>query len=145
MKKCSKPKGGWSALSQSTVGEIGRLLATAEMLKCGICASRTEVDCGVDLISHFGRITKLIQVKTKSCESYGLYENTEIFKTCRRRQTYEGVTLDAFIFVSLVTNSFYIVPASSLDLSKTSISLGRKSKWKDAWHLLMEEEVCNAA
>ena len=142
MKKCSKSE---VSLSPSTVGEIGRLLATAEMLKRGICASRTEVDCGVDLISHFGRITKLIQVKTKSCETYGNGESTEVFKTYRNRQTYEGVSLDAFVFVSLVTDSFYIVPASTLDLSKTSISLGRNSKWKDAWHLLMEGEATGNA
>jgi hypothetical protein len=118
------------------VGEIGRLLASAEMLKRGIGVSRTELDCGVDLISHYGRVTKLIQVKTKSCETYGTTKNTETFKTYRRTQTYEGCYLDAFVFVSLVTDSFYVVPCSGIDLSKTSVSVRRDSEWKDAWHLL---------
>lgn len=126
--------------SPCAVGEIGRLLASAEMLKSGIGVSRPELDCGIDLISHCGYVTKLIQVKTRSGVSYGLSKNSETFKIGRngnrRNPTYEACSLDAFVFVSLATNSFYVMPSSEIDLSRTSISIGRESKWKDAWEVL---------
>lgn len=127
-------------LTPCAVGEIGRLLASAEMLKRGIGVSKTELDCGVDLISHYGRVTKLIQVKTKGCATYGTTKNTETFKTYRRSQTYEGCNLDVFVFVSLVTGTFYVVPCSGIDLAKTSITIWRNSEWREAWHLLKVDE-----
>lgn len=126
--------------SPCVIGEIGRLLASAEMLKAGIGVSRPEVDCGIDLISHSGSVTKLIQVKTRSGTSYGLTEHSETFKIGRNgnrlNPTYEACYLDAFVFVSLATNSFYVVPVSGIDLARTSVSLKRDCEWKDAWHLL---------
>ena len=129
-----------TTLSACAVGEIGRLLASAEMLRHGIGVSRTELDCGVDLISHFGRVTKLIQVKTKSCETYGTSRRSETFKIRRKTNTYEDSNIDVFLFISLVTNSFYVVPVSAIDLCKTSVSLPRDSEWKSAWHILKAGE-----
>jgi hypothetical protein len=79
-------------------------------------------------------------VKTKSCETYGTSRRSETFKIRRKTNTYEDSNIDVFLFVSLVTNSFYVVPVSEIDMTRTSVSLPRDSSWKSAWHILKAGE-----
>ncbi len=151
-----------SKLPPSVAGEIGRLLASAEMLKRGICVSRPEVDTGVDLVSHFGRETRLIQVKAK------VRSNRDAFRHCtgdvfncaggwhRRRDKRRSVAVresssqygrmgvDAFVFVRLVGElAFWVVPTHCVK-SQWVVTLREDSEWRDAWHILTEKRT-NAA
>lgn len=141
-----------STISQSVAGEIGRLLACAEMLKRGICVSRPEVDCGVDLVSHFGPFTRLLQVKTKSGDNCPSDRRRGFlgsrFPVCGRNaaspggsfsvQKYRDVGIDAFVFVRLSEPAFWVVPTDRIE-SRWNITLRDESEWRDAWHVLTGE------
>lgn len=133
------------------VGEIGRLLACAEMLKNGICASRPEVDCGIDLVSHYGSETRLLQVKAKTgpnCPS-DMRRGTlsSRFPVCARTlaspsggfsvEKYRDIGVDAFVFVRIADPAFWVVPTDQI-ASRWNITLRDDSEWRDAWHVLKQ-------
>jgi len=130
-------------LPPHVVGEIGRLLVSAELLKYGLTVARPEVDIGYDLVSISG--TKLCRLQVKTKHTGNPFAN-EQFSIRRRRRTvtaegngrltYGKDELDAFVFASLLTGSFWIVPADSIDLSAHKITMRPVSQWRDAWHLL---------
>jgi len=139
-----------SDLSSSTVGEIGRLLASAEMLSRGIAVSRPEVDIGFDLVSHYEDRACRIQVKAKTSmnpPSKVGHPGSAFFigggrasRNGKGKRTgsdrYRDIGVDAFIFVRIVGNAdFWVVPTSELK-AKWTFALRDDSEWRDAWHVL---------
>ncbi len=137
-----------SDLSSSTVGEIGRLLASAEMLSRGIAVSRPEVDIGFDLVSHYEDTACRIQVKTKasrnspsksnrSGSSFFIGSGGSIRGEKRTgSDRYRDIGVDAFVFVRIVGNAdFWVVPTAELR-AKWTFALRDDSEWRDAWHVL---------
>lgn len=136
------------SLPPHVIGEIGRLLASAELLKNGISVTKPEVDIGFDLVSVSG--SKLCRLQVKTRHTGNPFQN-ESFSIRRRRKsalddraTYGKDELDAFVFVSLLTSSFWVVPSAEIDLSSHKKTLSPSSQWRDAWHVL-KETPANAA
>jgi hypothetical protein len=133
------------SMKTRAAGEVGRLLASAELLKNGFGVSKPEDDIGFDLISSIGSTMKRIQVKT-------LYKRkpengSETFSVRRRRYMrpaapceanfkYRPDEIDAFVFVSLVTHTFWVVPASELDLNGHKRAMRKGNRYHNAWHFL---------
>jgi hypothetical protein len=136
-----------SPISPRAAGEVGRLLASAEMLIHGISPSRPEDDHGFDIVSVFGSKILRVQVKTVYLKKPGNTFFSERFSIRRqkkskrrhgdeRRRTYMDGEIDAFVFVSLVTRSFWVVPCSAIDLNKHWMTVRPESQWRNAWHVL---------
>jgi hypothetical protein len=137
-----------TTLSHPAVGEIGRLLVSAEMLKRGIGVSKPELDTGVDLISHTGRETKLLQVKAKigeNCPSdkkagaigskFSVSSKKPAGKGAASSHRYRSIGVDAFVFIRISDTAIWIVPSDSMS-SSWNINLREDSEWRDAWHVL---------
>ncbi len=139
-----------SELSSSTVGEIGRLLASAEMLSRGIAVSRPEVDIGFDLVSHYEDTACRIQVKCKTSinpPSKAGRPGSAFFIGGGRASRngkgkragadrYRDIGVDAFVFVRIVGSAdFWVVPTAELK-SLWTFTLRDDSEWRDAWHVL---------
>jgi hypothetical protein len=136
-----------SPISPRAAGEVGRLLASAEMLINGISPSRPEDDHGYDIVSVYGSKLCRVQVKTVYMQKPRPLSMSETFpvrrrRVCRRQRqdcrnsTYAEGELDAFVFVSLVTKSFWVVPTHEIDLNSHKLSLRTDSPWHNAWHVL---------
>jgi hypothetical protein len=111
------------------------------MLKHGIGVSRPEIDTGVDVISHCQGEVRLIQIKTRYGEAGMRGRSGERFSVRRRRhgtgtKVYSKNEFDVFLFVSLATNRFWVVPADQINLSSHTILLTQDSPWLNAWHFL---------
>lgn len=130
---------GLRQISPQTIGEIGRMLASAEMLKHGLGVARPEQDTGFDLVSISRARACRVQVKTRAAPAGMTSETFSVrrSKTANgRRRTYDDGEVDVFVFVSLATNRFWVIPSGSLNLNAHKISLRGESPWRDAWHLL---------
>lgn len=136
-----------SPISPRAAGEVGRLLASAEMLINGISPSRPEDDHGYDIVSVYGSKLCRVQVKTVYIQKPRPLALSETFPVrrragCRRQRPddqnsqYADGELDAFVFVSLVTRSFWVMPIDEIELSKFKVSLRKDSQWHNAWHVL---------
>ena len=114
------------------------MLASAEMLKHGLGVARPEQDTGFDLVSISRFKACRVQVKTRAAKPGTVSETFSVRrrKTGTGRNTYDDGEVDAFVFVSLVTNRFWVIPCSSLNLDAHKVSLRDESPWRDAWHIL---------
>jgi len=125
-------------VSDTALGEVGRLLASAEMLLHGISATRPECDVGVDIVAVFGQ--KACRVQVKSVRDHKPSPRTKAHKFKIRRSRTGGVyanhEIDAFVFVSIASKSFWVVPVSDLNLSAHAVFHHPGSRWHNAWHLL---------
>jgi hypothetical protein len=117
----------------STIGEIGRLMATAEMLRSGLAVGRPEVDVGYDAlsISGDGSVWK-VQVKSKLHHGNGKYP----VRRKGRTLAYCRSVVDAFVLVGIDERLFFVLPADAIDLNRHSIILRAGCEWHNAWHLL---------
>jgi hypothetical protein len=117
------------------------------MLINGISPSKPEHDHGFDIISNHGNKFCRVQVKTVYLKKPHKAVCSEAFSIRRQKvnkrralslskMTYANSDIDAFVFVSLVTRSFWIVPSSAIDLSKHWITVRPDSPWRNAWHVL---------
>lgn len=141
------PEPDIASLSSQTVGEIGRLLASAEMLKRGICVAKPEVDIGVDLISQIGRDTRLIQVKAKigpNCPSDQRAGSIgSVFSVSSRQpgvkasssKRYRDIGVDVFVFVRIQDTAFWVVPSDQIKPG-WKVTMRDDSPWRNAWHVL---------
>jgi hypothetical protein len=132
-------------------GEVGRLLVTAELLRHGFGVARPECDDGFDLISVKRASTRRIQVKTVSTTQGKKPRPSEEFAIrrlrCRKGREkktedkckYTADEIDAFVFVSLVTSNFWVVPIAEINLHGHSLSMRPENRWHEAWHLLEED------
>jgi hypothetical protein len=126
-------------------------MASAEMLLHGISPSRPEDDHGYDIISVHGKTINRVQVKTVYVKTPTKYAKSEKFSIRRtkssqsksREALYAPGEIDAFVFVSIVTRSFWVVPVEAVNLRGFNISHRQGSKWQNAWHVLMSED-CDA-
>lgn len=133
-----------SPISPRAAGEVGRLLASAEMLLNGISPSRPEDDHGYDIVSVFEAKVCRVQVKSvysqKASPKTGSYKfsvrRIRNQKAIGRRGMYGDDEIDAFVFVSIATKAFWVMPVSEIDLSSHKISHYPGSAWHDAWHVL---------
>ena len=134
-----------SPISPRAAGEVGRLLASAEMLLHGISPSRPEDDHGYDIVSVFG--SKVCRVQVKSVYEQRASPRTGSYKfSVRRIRNSNGVKdrgalygddeIDAFVFVSIATKSFWVMPVSEINLSAHKVSHSPGSTWHNAWHVL---------
>jgi hypothetical protein len=134
-------------MSPRAAGEAGRLLASAEMLIHGISPSRPEDDHGYDIVSVHGSKLCRVQVKTVYMQKPRPFVMSETFpvrrhKVCKKQRaedknpTYGDNELDAFVFVSLVTRRFWVIPSQEIDLNSHKLSLREDSQWHNAWHVL---------
>ena len=140
-----QPEPDLTLLSNQAVGEIGRLLASAEMLKRGICVYKPEQDTGVDLISHSLRGTRLLQVKAKigknspserrSVGSIFPVSSNQPGRSSRSMERYKDIGVDVFVFVRINDTAFWVVPSDSIS-SQWSTTMREDSEWRDAWHVL---------
>jgi hypothetical protein len=117
------------------------------MLIHGISPSRPEDDHGYDIVSVYGSKLCRVQVKTVYMQKPRPVALSETFSVrrragCRRQRPddqnaqYEDGELDAFVFVSLVTRSFWVVPIDEIELSRHKMVFRTDSKWRNAWHVL---------
>ena len=135
-------------MTPRAAGEVGRLLASAELLRRGFGVSKPENDTGFDLITSYGSIMKRVQIKTiyKAKVSSSGSEDFSIRRRrysraaapCETNLTYRAGEIDAFVFVSLVTNNFWIVPSEEVDLSGHKRAMRLGNRYHDSWHLLAE-------
>jgi hypothetical protein len=125
-------------VSDTAVGEVGRLLASAEMLMHGIAPTRPEADIGVDIVALVGR--KACRVQVKSVRDHTPSPRTQAHKFKIRRSRHGGVyaasEVDAFVFVSITRKQFWVVPVREMNLSGYKMSHHPGSRWHNAWHLL---------
>ena len=133
-----------SPISPRAAGEVGRLLASAEMLINGISPSRPEDDHGYDIVSVFGAKTCRVQVKSvyeqRASPKTGSYKfSVRRIKNSShgdRARLYGDDEIDAFVFVSIATKSFWVMPVSEINLSSHKVSHYPGSTWHNAWHVL---------
>lgn len=130
-----------SPISTRAAGEVGRLLASAEMLINGISPSRPEDDHGYDIVSVFGSRVCRVQVKSvyeqMASPKSGSYKfNVRRAKNKQRKEMYAEDEIDAFVFVSVATRAFWVMPVSEINLSSHKVSLSPTSPWHEAWHVL---------
>lgn len=133
-----------SPISPRAAGEVGRLLASAEMLLNGISPSRPEDDHGYDIVSACGSKICRVQVKSvyeqKASPKKGSYKfSVRRLKGAgdrNRTEIYADDEIDAFVFVSIATKSFWIMPVSEINLSSHKVSHSPGSTWHNAWHVL---------
>ena len=119
-------------------------MASAEMLINGISPSRPEDDHGFDIVSVFGSKVCRVQVKSvyeqKASPRKGSYKfgirRTKNTTSTRRPVTYGDDEIDAFVFVSVTTKAFWVMPVSEVNLSSHKVSLSPESPWHNAWHVL---------
>ena len=125
-------------VSDTAVGEVGRLLASAEMLMNGISPTRPECDVGVDIVAVFGQ--KACRVQVKSVRDHKPSPRTQAHKFKIRRSrtgtTYARHELDAFVFVSIASRSFWVVPVGEVNLEAHCVTHHPGSRWHNAWHLI---------
>jgi hypothetical protein len=133
-----------SPISSRAAGEVGRLLASAEMLINGISPSRPEDDHGIDIVSMFGSKICRVQVKSvyeqQASPRKGSYKfSVRRIKNQQSRERaglYGDEEIDAFVFVSVATKAFWVMPVSEVNLSSYKVSLSPISPWHNAWHVL---------
>ena len=133
-----------SPISPRAAGEVGRLLASAEMLINGISPSRPEDDHGFDIVSVFGAKVCRVQVKSVYEQQASPRAGSYTFSVRRlKNQQSKGRTgvygddeIDAFVFVSVATKAFWVMPVSEVNLSAYKVSLSPGSPWHNAWHVL---------
>jgi hypothetical protein len=133
-----------SPISPRAAGEVGRLLASAEMLINGISPSRPEDDHGYDVVSVYGSKVCRVQVKSvyeqQASPKSGSYKfsvrRAKNNRHRKRQETYFDGEIDAFVFVSVATKSFWVMPVSEINLSSHKVSLSPSSQWHNAWHVL---------
>ena len=133
-------------LPTRVIGEIGRLLAAAEALKRNINVCKPEQDGGYDMVSVHGSRMCRIQVKTTTYRQKK--GNTENFSVRRRRYSKKGDSLtarqyadaeiDVFVFVSLVSGKFWVIPSSDINLNSHFKCVRSGDKYENAWHHVME-------
>lgn len=118
-------------LSSSVIGEIGRLLVSAELLRRGYSVSRPEADVGHDIvsISPSGAAWRL-QIKARSG-----YPQFVVRRGSRRNQAYSREDADGFVFAELTSHRFWIIPIDCVGESR-SVSMKRNSPWLSAWGIL---------
>ena len=138
-------------MNNRVAGEVGRLLVTVELLRNGFGVARPECDDGFDLISVKKSCTKRLQVKTVSTESKRRPSEEFAIRRlrCRKRQPaarreknkYTLEEIDAFVFVSLVNQTFWVVPACEVNMHGHSLSMRPRNRWHEAWHLLEDSDA----
>jgi hypothetical protein len=114
------------------------------MLINGISPSRPEDDHGYDIVSVFGSKVCRVQVKSvyeqQASPKTGSYKfsvrRVKNVKTTARQVVYGDDEIDAFVFVSVATKSFWVMPVSEVNLSSHKVSLAPGSIWHNAWHVL---------
>jgi hypothetical protein len=125
-------------VSDTAVGEVGRLLASAEMLMNGIAPTRPEADIGVDIVAVFGQ--RACRVQVKSVKQHTPTPRTQGHRFKVRRscsgKSYSPIEVDAFVFVSIASRSFWVMPTSELNLQSHRVTHHPGSRWHNAWHLL---------
>jgi hypothetical protein len=126
------------SVSDTAVGEVGRLLASAEMLMHGIAPTRPEADIGVDIVAVFGQRACRVQVKSVRYHKPSPRTNAHKFKVRRSRSgnVYLPGEVDAFVFVSIASKSFWVVPVGDVNLHAHRVTHHPGSRWHNAWHLL---------
>jgi hypothetical protein len=130
--------------SPRAAGEVGRLLASAEMLIHGISPSRPEDDHGYDIVSVFGSKVCRVQVKSVYEQQASPKKGSYKFSVRRiknqqargRAGLYGDDEIDAFVFVSIATKAFWVMPVSEINLSAHKVSHSPGSAWHNAWHVL---------
>ena len=133
-------------MNPHAVGEMGRLLASSELVSRGVLTAQPDYDVGIDLLTVSGRKMRRVQVKatTSMAETRQAYR----FSVRRHRKSkkqhksennrfYTTRDIDVFVFVAIDKPSFWIVPAKELNLGAHWFFARLDSKWKDAWHVLM--------
>ena len=133
-----------SPISPRAAGEVGRLLASAEMLINGISPSRPEDDHGFDIVSVFGAKVCRVQVKSVYEQQASPRKGSYRFSVRRiknrqsgeRAAIYGDDEIDAFVFVSVATKAFWVMPVSEVNLSSYKLALSPDSPWHNAWHVL---------
>lgn len=146
-----------SDLPPCVFGEIGRLLASAELLKRGISVSKPEVDTGFDIVTFHGGRACRIQVKTTSnrvppsqVPKYRSETRSNRFSVRggpgRTSDSYVDMGVDAFVFVRLIEgeHAFWVVPTGAIK-ARFYVHLRDDSEWRDAWHVLLSAGDANAA
>ena len=114
------------------------------MLINGISPSRPEDDHGYDIVSVFGSKVCRVQVKSvyeqqprprKGSYTFGI-RRIKNQQARGRSGIYGDEEIDAFVFVSVATKAFWVLPVSAVNLSAYKVSLSPISPWHNAWHVL---------
>lgn len=123
-------------------GEVGRLLASAELLKRGVCTAQPDTDIGFDLVTISGSKILKVQVKTSSQLPEGKKYRFPVrsrpgsaYRSKARQYTSEEV--DVFVFVSLHGDRIWVVPRSEIKSGSYWFMASLNSPWVGAWHVLM--------
>jgi hypothetical protein len=114
------------------------------MLINGISPSRPEDDHGYDIVSVFGAKVCRVQVKSVYEQQASPRKGSYRFSVRRiknqqsgeRAALYGDDEIDAFVFVSVATKAFWVMPVSEVNLSSYKVSLSPVSQWHNAWHVL---------
>jgi hypothetical protein len=115
------------------------------MLINGISPSRPEDDHGYDIVSVFESKVCRVQVKSVYEQKASPRTGSYTFSVRRiknknhatdRGALYGDDEIDAFVFVSIATKSFWVMPVSEINLSAHKVSHSPGSAWHNAWHVL---------
>ena len=114
------------------------------MLINGISPSRPEDDHGYDIVSVFGSKVCRVQVKSVYEQQARPRKGSYTFSVRRTKNQHSGERpalygddeIDAFVFVSVATKAFWVLPVSAVNLSAYKLSLSPVSPWHNAWHVL---------
>jgi hypothetical protein len=126
----------------TVIGEIGRLLVSAELLKAGYTVSRPEVDVGYDLIATCPDGTSMkVQVKTsQESSTFSVRRSRHSSKQRAGRSgqqvLYTSRDVDAFAFVLLSGPDFWIVRASESLFRSHKVTVSTDSEWHRNWGAL---------
>ena len=124
-------------------GRLGELLVEYELLRRGYeVHSPNAVTGGTDLflVTKSSRLVRL-EVKSTNTETLVVQARRTFMKDNRwQRRSYEGCKVDFFIFVDLIHENVFIVPASEVKTSggHRLTHEGPTWKYKDAYHLLTD-------
>jgi hypothetical protein len=125
-------------MTSSATGEVGRMLASAELLKRGVLTARPDNDVGFDIVTVSGGKFCRVQVKTTS----KALRSKRAYRFCigrgRNKQSrrYTEKDVDVFVFVAIESGSFWVVPSKEMTLTSKWYTARLDSRWKDAWHVL---------
>jgi hypothetical protein len=117
-------------LPTAVVGEIARLLVSAELLSRGYSVSKPEADVGYDVVSISpAGSTWRLQIKART--------GYPQFSVRRRHGASYAPDADAFVFVSMADagTRYCVVPVAYVGDSR-KVSMTRGNPWLGAWHVL---------
>lgn len=116
-------------LTAREIGRIGESIFEERARSFGFDVWTSQVDRGTDAVLSINGKFVRVQVKSTASKNLWMIQNKQAMPFC------QGVSFVAL--VNIISRSVYVVPVSSIDRRRRTISEQRVQKYKDAWDLIL--------